>query len=86
MTDDDLTLYERLAQSAGLIQVFDGHEWLDLRLVIKAIINETRHERALANRLTEQIVELQTQLDTLNTHLDEAHHEVTTLSTLLRGE
>jgi hypothetical protein len=84
MTDDQLDMYNRLTQSAGLIKVFDGTEWLDLRLIVREIVAEVHRERGRANRVEHELEAAHVELDRAAQALDSAHAEVQMLGALLR--
>jgi hypothetical protein len=84
MDDEVLNHYGRLSQSAGLVKVFDGSEWLDLRLVVKEIIAEARRQRERADDAESRLDIAIDELDRANNALDAAHAEVSLLGALLR--
>lgn len=86
MTDDELDLIDRLAASAGLVKVWDGTEWRDLRVVVKHLCAHIRDVQGRCAALEERTAVLLAEHERVLGTLDEAHAEIATLGTLLRGD
>lgn len=83
---ETLTMYERLSHSAGLVKVFDGREWLDLRSVVKEIIAALRSAYEQIEVLEAAGETHEGEIALLLDSLDAAHAEVSMLGALLRGD
>lgn len=84
MTDDEIDLAERLAMSAGLIKVWNGNEWQDLRYLMRDLCAYIRTLHARVEALNERTDLLLGEHERVLVQLDEAHAEVATLGSLLR--
>lgn len=65
MTEDDLVLLSRMVTSAGLIKVWDGSAWADLRVKMNYAINE--HQKLLQK--LDEIEQFCEELKAENDHL-----------------
>lgn len=84
MTDDELDLVERLAGSAGIIKVWDGQQWIDLRVTVKHLCTHVRDVQAKNAALEDRHVVLMAEHDRVLGLLDSAHAEIAMLGALLR--
>jgi hypothetical protein len=85
VTDDELDLIERLAGSAGLIKVWDGSEWRDLRVVVKHLVTHIKGLQARCDAHEQRFDALLNEYDKTLRTLDDAHAEIATLGNLLRN-
>lgn len=84
MTEEEVDLAERLAMSAGLIKVWNGRDWQDLRYLMKDLCAYIRTLHAQLDALNERTDLLLAEHERTLVRLDEAHAEVATLGSLLR--
>jgi hypothetical protein len=84
MTSDEVDTVEHLALSAGLIKVWDGEQYLDLRIVVKELCQHARNLQAQVDVLQERAALTEREQQRLLTVVDEAHAEIAMLGSLLR--